>query len=1012
MVDAPGRRVFVGRGIELARLRDLLAEAATSGERIVVLAGELGIGKSRLVARFSEEAVVHGARVLHGRCIGTGNEGIPYAPFVEILRELVRQTPPERLPALLGPGRVELTRLLPEVATRAADAPDLLDFDRASQARLFELIIGVLQRLSSSMPVAILIEDLHRADRSTRDLLAFLVRALLDDRVLLVLTIRTDEHGDAAGNLAFVAELQRESRTERLDLHPFTRDEVEAQAAALLAARPDEAAVERLVARSDGNPFYVEELLLAGALGDHYLPPVLSDVLSQRIASVSDPVRAALRVAAVAGRRIDDELLSSVLEIPVRTLGGILREAVDSGILVHREDGDGRAVEFRHALLQEVVLGELFAGERVELHAAFAAALEARASVSVDQAPGEISRHWDAARRPDLALDPTIRAAEAAEHVYAFEEARRLWARAAAHAMAAPDAAAALALTRDVLLGHAADAALLAGDATEAIALGEAAVGAVDPKGDPSRLDHLRDRLRWYRWEAGDRVAAAQAVDAALREIPADRPSVGRARALAQHAGILLYAGEYQEAVREASAAIDVARAVHGAGEEALALGVLGWSLAVLGDPDSGIARFREGRAIAERLGSVQGIALAAFNLTSLLDRLERTEESLDAAADGYATTKRLGVARAYGGLLLSFRARAEFLLGRWEAADATTSAGLRQGASGRAELVLAVTRARLLTAQGAFEEAATLLTRSRAIEESLGGTEFLSWLLIAEAELASWEGRLADVRAIAEEAIPLSLKPGPPDPSLAWLAATVLRAEADAKTLYAEEGTVAGATNAAEALEHRLIVNAPAGMDVTAVIAAASTDQVIGLIRAEEGRLKRIADPATWAEVAEGYVRAGHPYPSAYARYREAEAVLTSRGPRAAAAAALASAAAIASDLGAVPLLGLVQRLARQARLLISAAGVAESGPEPRAESGAEALGLTGREAEVLRLVAGGWSNQQIADELFITRKTASVHVSNIMAKLGVNGRAAAIAGAHRLGLVVDPPPPPIDAG
>ncbi|MEO5919445.1 MAG: AAA family ATPase, partial [Candidatus Limnocylindrales bacterium] len=405
MVDAPGRRAFVGRGIELARLRELLSEASSAGERAVVVAGEAGIGKSRLLKRFSELAVADGARILHGRCHGTGNDGIPYAPFVEILRELVRQTPSERLPAVLGPGRAELTRLLPELAVRSADIPGLQEFNRAAQARLFELILGVIQRLARSSPVVLLIEDVHRADRSARDLLAFLVRSMQDDPILFVISIRTDEHGDSTGNLALVAELQRDPRFERLELRPFDRDEVEAQVAMLGAGRPDAATVERLLARSDGNPFYVEELVLAGAVGDHDLPPVLGDVLAGRIAALSDPVRAILRVAAVAGRRIDDELISSVLEIPARTLGGILREAVDSGILVRREDRGARSVEFRHALLQEFVLGELFAGERVELHAAFAAALEARSSAPgdpapVDQAPGEISRHWDAARRP------------------------------------------------------------------------------------------------------------------------------------------------------------------------------------------------------------------------------------------------------------------------------------------------------------------------------------------------------------------------------------------------------------------------------------------------------------------------------------------------------------------------------------------------------------------------------------------------------------------------------------
>lgn len=1012
MAEVLGRRSFVGRGAELARLRALLADASAGAGRAVIVAGEAGIGKSRLLARLAEVARDGGARILEGACLESAEESVPYAPFVEILRELVHATPTERLPALLGPARAELARLVPELTTRAVDLPAPSELDRTGQARLFELILGVLDRLARKQPIVIEIEDLHWADRSTRELLGFLVRALRDEPVLLLLALRTDEQGAAIGNLGLVAELEREENVHRLDLVPFGRDEVEAQLASLLDAPPDSAAVDRLLARSDGNPFYVEELVLAGGDLDHDLPPVLRDVLAVRIAALSEPARAVLRAAAVAGRRIDDELLAAVLEIPVRSLAGALREAVSNGVLVRAEPSDGPVVAFRHALLQEVVSAELFPGERVALHAAFAVALEARSAAGHDLAASEIARHWDAARRPDRALGPTVRAAEAAERVYAFGEAHRLWARADALATAAPDAAVELRVRRDVLLGRAADAAVLAGEYAAAVGLGEAALEAMDAERDPARAGHLHDRLRWYLWESGDRRAAAEAVEAALRLIPADAPSVGRARALAQHAGILLYAGEYERAVSEATAAIAIAQSVGAPGEAALALGILGWSLAVLGDPEAGLDRLRQGQAIAGRLGIVEGMALAALNLASLLDRIGQSEASLEAAAAGYATTERLGVARTYGGLLLGFRAKAEFLLGQWDAADASTMTGLRRGATDRAELWLATNRARLLTARGRFDEAAALLRRARAVEERLGGTEFLSPLLATEAELAAWQGRLADVRVLAEQGIRLAAKPGPPDPSLAWLAATVLRAEADAADALRGRGPKAGTAAAATVI---------ARIDRAAEIAAATTREllsgsrrgraVLELLHAERARLNGGADPLVWSRVAAAWTEARRPYPAAYARYREAEAVLAGRGLRADAAAALAAAAETARDLRAAPLLALVERLARQARIPLAALGAPESaatitGDGPGAT--ARALGLTAREVEVVRLVAGGWSNRQIADELFITRKTASVHVSNIMAKLGVEGRTAAAAAAHRLGLAADAPPPP----
>ncbi|TAK02440.1 MAG: helix-turn-helix transcriptional regulator [Chloroflexota bacterium] len=1020
MTELLERRSFIGRGVELQRLHAALREATAGTGRAVIVAGEAGIGKSRLLDQFAEAAAEEGALVLQGACVETADGTVPYAPFVEILRDLVRATPSERLPALLGPGRAELARLLPEIALRAADVPPPAELDRAAQARLFELILGVFERLAVARPLVLEVEDVHAADRSTRELLAFLVRALRDDRVLFVLALRIDTQGAAVGNLSLVAELEREAQVERVDVGPFGRDEVEAQVASLLDAPPDADTVDRLLGRSDGNPFYVEELVLAGGGLDGDLPPVLRDVLVARIASLSEPAHGVLRAAAAAGRRIDDELLAGVLELPIRTLAAALREAVESGILVRRSDRPGRdgpAVEFRHALLQEVVQDELFPAERMALHASFAAALEARAAAWTPGGepappPAEIARHWDAARRPDRALGPTTTAAEAAEHVYAFPEAHRLWARAAALAAAAPEAATALGLARDTLMERAADAAVLAGAYREAIELGGAAIALVDLEADPARAAHLHDRLRWYRWEAGDRRAAVESVEAALRLFPSDVPSVGRARALAHHAGILLYAGDYDGAAADARAAIEVARAVDSPGEEAFALGVLGWSLAVLGDPDAGLDRFREGQAIAERLGSVEGIALATFNLASLLDRIGRSEASLAAAAEGYATTERLGVARTYGGLLLGFRTKAEFSLGRWDDADATSALGLRRGATDRAEVWISTNRARLLTARGRFADAARLLRRAREVDDRLGGTEFRSPLLAAEAELAMWQGRLADVRTIATEAIRLGQKPGPPDPSLAWLAATIIRAEADARA--------GGAPRRSPAADDPRLAEMLAQIDRAAELAATTTRELLegsprgwallSLIQAERARLLGAKDPEAWARTADAWTAAGRPYPAAYARYREGAAVLAAGGARTTVTAALRAAADGARALGAAPLLGLVEQLARHGRIDLGADRTDRPGGDGDGRT-ASALGLTEREVEVLGLVAAGWTNQQIADALYITRKTASVHVSNILAKLEVDHRTGAAAVAHRLGLAGNRPPPGSEA-
>jgi DNA-binding CsgD family transcriptional regulator/tetratricopeptide (TPR) repeat protein len=1019
VAELPSRRPFIGRTAELARLHTALrATIADRTGRTVVIGGEAGIGKSRLVRRFAEEVEGVQAEVVEGACLDLADEAVPYAPFVEILRTLVRETPSERLPAMLGPGRSELTRLLPELATRAADLAAPPEPDRSSQARLFELVLGVLVRLARERPLVVVIEDVHWADRSTRDLVGFVSRGLRDDPVLLVLTTRTEAAGDAAANLAFLGELEREDEVERIDVRPFDRDEVAEQAAELLDEPPLPGDVDRLVIRSDGNPFYVEELILARSTPGAALPPVLRDVLTARIAALSDGAREVLRAAAVAGRRIDDGLLAAALDVPARQLAPALREALGSGILVRVDTPAGPVSAFRHALLHEAVDAEVFPGERVALHAAFAAALEARlAGGDRSVAAVEVARHWDGAHEPGRALPYTLRAAEDAEQVYAFAEALALWLRAAAMFESIDEHGEVEGRDLPDVLFRAGECAVVFGEAARAVSFAQRALMALVPGGDTERIAGLENRLRWYLWWAGEREDAIAAVRAALAEMPDDRPTIARARALAQDAGILMMSGDLERSRDRAIEAIRMGTELKAPAETALALGVLGWDLALLGDIDAGIAEFRKGQAIGESLGSVEGMALAATNLAALLDRLGRSEEALDAARAGYAMTERYGVARSYGAVLLGHAAKAELALGRWDDAERSTSLGLRRGALDLGALWLQLNRARLLTGRGRFAEAGVLLQRAHAIDERLGGTQHRTALLAADAELAVWSGRLDEALTLGERGLAGLAQAGEADPALAWLAALVLRAVADsiAGRAWAVSGA-AGGVDDGRAARGRAIAG-----QILEVVATAQRhpgfttgDRVaalLALLHAEGERVEGRASPEAWAEVRNRWLALSRPFQVAYAELREAEAILASRGGRDTAAAALADAASIAATLGAVQLGDLVARLAGQTRIALPTASTPSVGASTAGASAGVGPGvgpeLTPREAEVLRLVAAGWTNQQIADELFITRKTASVHVSNIMGKFGATNRGEAAALAHRLGMVTDTPLP-----
>lgn len=268
--------------------------------------------------------------------------------------------------------------------------------------------------------------------------------------------------------------------------------------------------------------------------------------------------------------------------------------------------------------------------------------------------------------------------------------------------------------------------------------------------------------------------------------------------------------------------------------------------------------------------------------------------------------------------------------------------------------------------------------------------------LLAAEAELAAFRDERTAVWNVAEQAVAAVQAGGTLDAGLGWIIWHVVRAEADAAAARAAGARTDDGPEGRDALIELGIVQlgrAPVGDPRAAALA--------GLCRAELARYRGSDDPETWASVAERWSALGRPHLTAYARYREAGALLALRGSRSSAAEALRSASAIAGDLGAAPLAREIAVLASHARIdLTEGAAVA---PPETAKDPAATLGLTSREAEVIRLLAAGYSNQQIADALFLTRKTASVHVSNILGKLGVENRVQAAAIAQRLGLVAE---------
>ena len=986
--------VLIGRSEELERLHSALRLAEDGRSSATLIAGEAGVGKTRLIAELAEQGHAIGATDLQGGCIVLGDGAVPYAPIVEALRGLVRADADE-LDAIIGPGRTELARLVPDLGPVGEDARSSLGTDSA-QGRLFELLLGVLVRLAARSPVVFIVEDLHWSDRSTRDLLGFLVRNLRDAAVMLVFTYRSDELHRRHPLLPFLAELERTGLVERLELRPFDSRESEAQLRAIAGHDLDAALIESIHARSGGNAFFAEELLVAaGEDGRAELPSTLRDVLLARVADLADPTQEFLRVASAAGQRVDPSLLAAALAMDETALYDALRECVGRQVLVPDPTAGMERYSFRHALLQEAVYDDLLPGERTRLHSAFARTLEARSAGDVSHA-AELAYHWYAAYDLPRALAASVAAGIAAENGYAFPEALAQYERAIELWDHVADAEARAGRDRIEVLAAAAGVARFH-EPGRGVSHIQEAISLVDEAREPVCAGLLNERLGRYAWIAGQGELANQGYRAAVRLIPPE-PSEARARAVAGFAQILMLAGRFPESRPLAEEALGIAQAVGASDIEGHALNTRALDRAVAGEVDAALDDIAEALAIAEAAGILDDIGRAYANRAWILDIADRLDEAVEVAEAGVAMSEGVGLMRFFGTHLLCEAADYLYRLGRWDESERAVRRAGESGPLGVNAILEQELLGRLALAQGRFAEATEHLRPLAPLAQRAADIQFIGPVQSSLAELALWQGQ-PDVAAV-EVATALGLIDFTPEVKIGEVYALGLRAHADAAELARARREPDHEADAVAAGEELLATIRSRHADVSAhrpVFEPMSNAWRL-LCEAEATRLRDLAEPEAWLACGQAWERLRRPYAAAYARWREAESRLGARGDRARAASALRWARDTAERLGAVPLAREITALATRARLILAPT---ETKKQPVAIDAAATLGLTAREREVLALVALGRTNRQIADELFISGNTAGVHVSNILGKLGVNGRGEAAAMAYRLGLV-----------
>nr|WP_240977598.1 LuxR family transcriptional regulator [Planctomonas sp. JC2975] len=1003
---------MIGREADLAALRDEFERSAEE-PRAVAIGGEAGIGKTRLVAEFTRE-IGDRAMVLLGKCVDIGTESAPYAPFTAIVRELAATLGPDALLELAGPAASALPFVLPELASAQEGRP------KASSDRFYELIAVLFENVARQRRLVLVIEDIHWADRSTVELLRFLVSMLTGGGILIIVTYRSDEIVRGHPLRPVLPELERSRRLVRWELIRLTREQVAAQVQSIAAVSGaeggdaassagtmietgtiDTAMIDDVFERSEGVPFFVEELAGAergvrdsGIAGP--LPETLRELLLARYERVGESTQHLLRLIAVGGACVRHDLLDLVYAGSSAELEAEVRAAVDGGLLVI----DDVCYDFRHALVRAAVLGEVLPGERVRYHTAYADALESLAHAGRPVAH-EVALHRMEAHDAVRAFPATIVAMREAGDSYAFSRAARMGERALELWEQIADPESGAGMSHIDLLQRTADAWRDAGDSDRALAVIDVALAECDPADVDQHAGLLVDKARYLA--SLSRPGSTALLEEALAEVGPDACSDTASAILGDLAGRLMLEARYDEGVEVATRALAQAEAAGSLSRQSVAHNIRGVSFVGLGRVEDGLADLRRAKELAEtRDGAMLRYHV---NTSDVMHLIGRFTEAVEIGNAGVERARRLGVERTSGIMLASNTVEPLIALGRWGEADALLEPAMALNPPPGFRVHLQRMKLLLLTWKGETEVADELWRSWAPMMHVQADIEMQSLLGIArvEAELAlalgdverAWRAVavvLRDHRRMIAYDLPLLVDAAR---TLALLRTGGRGADADAASAIGQRGPDASRPRGADSVEHIDLGTAESGLrEVLASVRDWPTASVwVPLFEAELA--ENGADTHAWQQAVKAStasIATAHLQP--YTRFRHAQA-LVGAGKRTEAQEEAAASRRLADELGAGLILGWLDDFERRAGL---EASPARGGAEGRGRVVGSAE-LTERERQVLELIAQGLSNKQIGERLYISTKTASVHVSAILRKLGATSRTEAVyvAGLDR---------------
>ena len=953
--------VLVGRDDAIGEVLASLEGAAP----LTMVVGDAGIGKSRLVTEAVGAAV--GWSPLVGACLPL-TDTLPLLAFVDALDSPSPDVRPlmtralSQVPSSLRP---MLAGLLPRTTGRTTDEAPAGDVRRE---QVFLACEALLDSLASLRPVVLVVEDVHWADPDTLDLITFLSRPRHVEGVHLLVTCRQDETGLAGQVAAWLERTRQDPRVVEVRLGPLSRPDVTALVDGLVGNGSSDALVDEVFTRGEGNPFFTEQLVASrNAERPALVPTRLADFLTGRVRTVSTDAQDVMRVLAVAGRPLPVTAVCDVTGHTEERCLEAVRELARASLVLTGPDG----VRPRHALLREALVEEL-AGVPREFHRRLARALESLGDSSVDP---EVAGHYRDAGDAAPELGASLRVARRAWDLGAYREAAQWWLRVIALQEELPSGAPDTGqLDPATAYLHAIRSLDLSGQRLAAHDLAQRAYARFDSWPDlPARRALLAEVAHQTIIE--HRARGEARYEELLDLFEDHEASAEQARALVRYGALRVIFGEPQQGEQLLLRGRAVAEAAAADPELAEALRCLAELHRAEGDTKAAQMLLAEAAEVSSRTGDPLAILLVeSSRIAQLVDHGSWTEAYDDAVAATDAA-RDAGLLNSFGAMLTTLSGvEAALAMGRTEQAAALLdgpAGGLRPD-----EWQLDGPRATIQVMRGDATQAVASLRspgrrRPRSPEGVRTDAEHLVHALL-------WDGSPRDALEVAEAALDVLGDPtGRQERGRAgWLLVLAAWALADV-----EEGPSA----ARDRLVDRIAGEAPIG--VRGRLARGSGDEAQWT--AELARADGRSDGQLWRDAAAELGRLGLRHREAYCWWRVGQV----ETDRSAARDALVCGHRLAS--GHVPLRQAIARLAAELRVPL---GV-DLHMEPPAPTDL-GVHLTAQEVNVLRLVAAGLSNQQIAETLVISPKTVSVHVSNLLRKLQVANRAQAAVWAERAGL------------